>query len=441
MQVTAIAGSQVTLLNVNTGGSSSQAISGTVVANGSAVSAGGAQGPPGPTGAAGPTGPQGPTAVSTDTGNIATLGTDSKILVPQSTIWNMRLRSFNAIGNPTFEVDQINIGNAVANANSKIIDRWFVSKAGTMAVSAGQNFVAAGINLPGTNFAITHSFFRITLTTAEASLAAGDYLSILQNLEGTRWRELQNDVHSLQVLVRSSVANLIIGASLRDPGSTAHSLTNTLTLGAANTWTLLPLPNLSVWPSGNFVNTPGNLGYLLTITLASGATYMSPANGTWQNGSFLGAVGQSNFAASPVNSTFDIAFVQHEPGALCTAPIDCPFEDNYESCQRYFQKSVNYNSLPNNPSGGLISSTIPTNTGYVSGFAGYARAMAKSPTIATIYDGSNGTANAVYNNSTGAHVAVSSVPVSEKNIVYIALATAQTTGNFITFMYAVDFGW
>jgi hypothetical protein len=85
MQATAIAGTQVTLLNVNTGGSGSQAISGTVVPSGSGVSAGGAQGSTGPTGTTGAQGPQGvpgPSTVSADSGNIAKVGSDSYIYVP-----------------------------------------------------------------------------------------------------------------------------------------------------------------------------------------------------------------------------------------------------------------------------------------------------------------------------------------------------------------------
>ncbi len=46
----------------------------------------GPAGADGATGATGPTGPAGPTAVSTDAGNKATLGTDSKIFVPSDSL-------------------------------------------------------------------------------------------------------------------------------------------------------------------------------------------------------------------------------------------------------------------------------------------------------------------------------------------------------------------
>src|SRR4029077_7860842 len=47
----------------------------------------------------------------------------------QPTIWSARLRSFNAIGNPTFEVSQRNAGNSVSNPSSGafVIDRWQIT--------------------------------------------------------------------------------------------------------------------------------------------------------------------------------------------------------------------------------------------------------------------------------------------------------------------------
>src|ERR1700757_3331801 len=51
-----------------------------------------------------------PGRVSTDANNLAVLGSDNLISVPASSIWSVRLRSFNAIGNPTMEIDQRQVG-------------------------------------------------------------------------------------------------------------------------------------------------------------------------------------------------------------------------------------------------------------------------------------------------------------------------------------------
>jgi hypothetical protein len=351
----------------------------------------------------------------------------------------VRLRSFNAVGNSTFEVDQINVGNTVANANGKVLDRWQLLKSGTMVASGGQNSVAGGINWPGTSFAITRSFFRVTLTTAAASLATGDYLIVRQILDGPQWRELQNDVHSLQVLVRSSIANLIVGCALEDGGTPTTSLVNPLNLGAANTWTLLTLPNLPVWPAGNFSNAAGAQSYYLVFCLAAGSSKITSANGSWQNGYFFGAIGQSNFAAT-LNATFDVAFVQHEPGAFCSTPIDCPFGENLDDCLRYYQKSQYYPTPPNTASNGFFGTIASPNTTFVMPSILFPKRLVKLPNVA-IYDANNSNLSSVYNVSTGAHTGSGTVPVTDSAILYLNLATAQAAGNIMQFNWVVDTTW
>ena len=44
----------------------------------------------------------------------------------------------------------------------------------------------------------------------------------------------------------------------------------------------------------------------------------------------------------PVNSAFDIAFVQHEPGSVCSTFMDKPFTQNQDECLRYYHKTYDY---------------------------------------------------------------------------------------------------
>jgi hypothetical protein len=257
-------------------------------------------------------------------------------------IWSVRLRSFNAIGNPNFEVDQRRIGQAT-NLTSGVfaLDRWTASNVGTLRFASQQ--VPENIVLPGTSFLIGSKYLRLKLTTAQASLGVNDVFSLQQIVEGPMWRELQGDVHSISMVVRSSVPNLIFAVSLNDyNGSTAtKSLVKSVTLGAANTWTLVQLPALPVWPSGNFSNAAGGYAYNILVTLAAGSGYQTTPD-VWQSGSFRTTVATSNFAANAVNSTFDVGFVQHEPGPDCSTLIDLPFLDNLRACKRYWQKSYDY---------------------------------------------------------------------------------------------------
>jgi hypothetical protein len=366
----------------------------------------------------------------------------------QPVIWSVRLRSFNAVGNSTFEVDQRNIGAALTNPASGtfIQDRWsIVRSALTGAVNAAlQNAPSSPIVIPGTNFGITQNFQRFTVGTAQASLASGDYFTFSQSLEGPRWRELALDVHSISLLVRSSVAGLTFTVRLTD-ATASHSLVKLCTIPSAATWTLVTLPNLPVW-AGTYSAVPGAAVYSLSVCLACGSTYSAPANNAWQTGNVIGVNGMSNFLAT-VGATFDIAFVQHEPGSLCTTPIDCPFTQNYDDCQRYFQKSYDYKTaigasgtLP-----GYISGTLPTgNTAYIIALPAFPKAMAKEPSLAP-YNSSSGAANSVFNSTLGAACAVVAVAVSEKCISYINIGAPSSgtaaPGQWMNLHYTADTGW
>jgi hypothetical protein len=234
------------------------------------------------------------------------------------------------------------------------------------------------------------------------------------------------------------VAGLKFGVGLRDFSPT-KILTKLCTIPSANTWTLISLPNLPVWPSGNFSTLPGNIGYLLEITLAAGATWTSPANDTWQSGAFFGAIGQSNFFASAVNSTFDIAFVQHEPGAVCSTLIDKPFSQNLNECQRYFQKSYPYGTALGTATAG-VRHMVPagaTNPWHAMSFK---QTMAKAPTV-TGYS-LDGTINNVKDQTAGANRAITAaLDVADYGFNGFTVTGGVATLWQAIYHYTADVGW
>ena len=415
------------------------AVPGIVVPSGAQVS------PAGPQGVQGVQGVPGPTAVSTDAGNLATIGTDSKILVPQSSIWNMRLRNFNSIGNSNFEVTQRNCGSALTNpaSNTFIEDRWSKNGAGTYGITV-QVGSSSGFALPGLPFAISSRYLSVILTAQETTLGAGDFLYFGQMVEGPFTRELIADVSSVSLYCWCNAA-LNFGVALRDSAG-ARSLTKLCTI-PASVYTVVTLPNLPSFNSagGTFNLTPGNLGYYFGITLACGTTYMAPANDTWQNGNFLGAVGQDNFCAKPVNTEFRCVMVQHEPGSVCTNPMDCPFtgpNGNLAACQRYFQKSYPYGVKPGSVgnAGCVIwwSPNAAINYPYV--HIPFKQVMAKTtPTIAG-YSTNTGAVNNVYVGA--ADIAVSSV-VSPGDYGFSGfnLASNAAAMSILQAHYTADTGW
>ena len=273
------------------------------------------------------------------------------------------------------------------------------------------------------------------------SLAAADYHALIQYVEGPQWRELSSDVHSVSLLVRSSVANLNFGVLLKDPGPSTKTLSKLCTLGAANTWTLITLPNLPVWPSGNFVTTPGSIGYQFLISLACGSTNLSPANDTWQTGAFFGAAGQSNFAGSAVNSTFDIAFVQHEPGNACSTFIDNPFTQNLDSCLRYYQKSYPYATAIGAVSNiGMKTLISPIATTLAYGPLSFLKPMAKLPTV-TLYNNATGASGSVQDGGAVNHAGAVANAIGDAGFPSVGFTTATTGPMAVNLHYTADSGW
>lgn len=384
--------------------------------------------------------------VSGDPNNLLTLGSDSLAYLPPSAIdpeiQLVRLRSFNAIGNPTFEVDQRNVGVAQTNPGNGVFlqDCWSVFKSGLTGTvnTALQSVPSSPIVVPGTNFGITQNFQRFTVGTAQATLAAGDTYGFSQSIDGTRWRELSMDVHSLSVLVRSSVAGLTFTIRLRDSGTT-RSLVKLCTIPNANVVTLIPLPNLPVW-AGTYSAIPGQIAYIADIFLACGSTYLAAANNAWQTGDIRGVTGMSNFLAT-AGATFDIAFIQHEPGPNCSQLIDKPFPQNFDECLIRYQKTYDYSTVISTATNaGAVAGSLPAGVHALFPVR-FPKIMARNPTI-TGYSTSNGAAGTVYDGGRGANVAISSsFSVGNSGFAGFILGATTATITTIYFHYTADTGW
>jgi hypothetical protein len=360
----------------------------------------------------------------------------------QPVIWSVRLRSVNIIGNPNWAIIQRNVGSTLTNPadNSFIEDRWIAKNAG-----GGFQFTLSRIGgviyAPGTNYLLADACERLTLTTQKTTLVAGDVLGFQQIIEGPCWRPLSKDVHSLSILCRSSVANLTFGLALRDPGGT-RSLTKLCTLGAANTFTLITLPNLPLWDAGGtFTSAVGSAGYLLTITLAAGTTWMNSANDSWISANALGAPGQANFAASPVSSTFDLCAVQHEPGSQCTTLQDLPFDSNLSACQRYYDKTYSYGTAPGTATAiGSRCLPVVTAAAIAYGTNSFKRTMAKAPTM-TFYNYGTGAANSIRDSLGADHAGPTANNINDSGFGSFSFTTAMTGAGAALVHWVADTGW
>ena len=363
----------------------------------------------------------------------------SLVAAVQPTIWAARLRTYNGLDNPTFEVDQRTCGAGTPLSGAFSIDRWIGQKQG--ATMAGTGKQQAGI-VPGTGFALTQNFFRITLTAQQASLATTDLLVFSQTVEGATLRELVGDATSLSFLVRCSVAGLTFGISIRDP-SQAHSYVIPATIPTANVWTTFSFANIPVFPPGStFSTSPGVTGALFMISLAAGANYITPANNSWQNGNLVGAQGQGNFAALPVGSTFDIGVIQWEPGNQCSQFIDLSYQRNLDRCRKFFQKSYDdITPVGTATTTGAVTLYVPPNVSFFTPVF-FAPKMIKDPTVVG-YSPATGAANTVRDYGAGIDRAISGngLWAGQYGFTGFILATTNAAQSQQAFQWTADTGW
>lgn len=391
-----------------------------------------------------------PTVVSTDSGNQATIGSDSRIYVPDPTpkITSVRLRSFNSVGNPSMSVDQRMTGGFLpTNGVQWVMDRWLAyNNTGVSPYCAPATSQA--VKLPGSNFRITDSIMNLDIaSTSKPSLAAGDKLVVQQTIEGPMMRELIDDVHSVSILAQTNVSGgLKFSLWLQDSAGT-RSLVKLCTIPTANTWTLIQLPNIPVWSSGGSWNvTAGNVGYYLGICVAAGSSAMASANDTWQNASVVGAIGMDNILSKPNSSRLQVAFIQHEAGSQSTTLIDKPFTGaggSYDECLRYYCKSYSLGVAPGTANA-LFSQYYkadPTNSAYVLGPTTFPRPMAVTPPNVYFWSPS-GVAQqlTLFGSSTNA-LPSALVSLSEKGFQGLQLSAAVTANTGWQAHYAADSGW
>ena len=184
--------------------------------------------------------------------------------------------------------------------------------------------------------------YKLDCTTADSSLAAGDYILVSQFIEGQNLQHLKKGTSNAESItlsfwVRSAKTGTYI-VEIRDNDNT-RSISQSYTVSSADTW-----EHKSLTYSGDTTGTLGNdNGNSLAVQfwLAAGSTFSSGTLATsW--GSVTNAnraVGQVNLADSTSNDWY-ITGVQLEVGSA--TPFEHrSFGDELARCQRYFYKVTN----------------------------------------------------------------------------------------------------
>jgi len=292
----------------------------------------------------------------------------------------------NRIINGAMEIDQRNAGSAATVTNDYVLDRFKIFEQTDGAISTQQvTTVPAGFK----------NSMKITVTTADSSLAANQLTSIFQPIEGLNctdlsWGTSDAKTVTLSFWVRSSLTGTFGGCLVN--GAVDRSYVFQYTVNSADTWEQKSI-TVAGDTSGTWLTTNG-VGVYVLWSLGDGTDYQGTAN-AWQAGSKRSASGNVNLLGTN-GATFYITGVQLEVGSVATEFERRPYGMELALCQRYYQKYTgNTTSYPLFGVGQAYSSNqiMGVSKGLATDMRAYPTASLTGTWYARRYDGSSDVLN------------------------------------------------
>jgi hypothetical protein len=240
----------------------------------------------------------------------------------------------NRIINGDMRIDQRNAGAAVTinGTAAYTVDRWFGED-----VTDGVFTVQQDSSAPtGFNFSA-----KITTTTADASLASGQYAVFTQRIEGFNtadlmWGTANAKTITLSFWVRSSLTGTFGGVLANSAEN--YSYPFTYSISAANTWEQKSV-TVTGPTAGTWIGATNGKGMIVTFALGSGSTYVGTA-GAWAAADYRGgATGQTSVIGT-LNATWYITGAQLEVGSVATPFERRDYGRELIMCQRYYYKTA-----------------------------------------------------------------------------------------------------
>ena len=267
---------------------------------------------------------------------------------------------------------------------------------------------------------------KLDVTTADSSLAASDYASVIYNIEGQDLQRIKKGTSSaesvtLSFYIKSTITGTYV-VQLYDNDNN-RSVSKSYTVSSADTWEKKTL-TFPADTTGAFDN-DNALSLLIRWWFAAGTDYTSGTLATsWEsyNGANA-AVGQVNAVNSASNNIF-ITGVQLELGDTATPFEHRSYGDELARCQRYYQKDL---YIGNNVI--AIGTTVGTSEAYAPmSFSGGQMRTSPTITLPTAGQGSNLMTflkdNSGYPTTTGSHsvTAVSNISFRLAGSSYVGLS-------------------
>jgi hypothetical protein len=240
--------------------------------------------------------------------------------------------------NGNFDVFQTGSGSTSLNA-TYICDGWVLGKLGPSVTPAA---VYGGTPTGGLTVGQNY-FLGITVSTAEAALAASSFVLVRQSIEGYRVTRLGWGTPNAQPLTVG------FWSDHHRPGIYSVAVNNA---SANRSYATTYTHNVADGPQYNVVTIPGDtagtwaidntIGLVIDFPMACGTTYQVPTANVWTAGNLFAAPGQINGVAA-TSDIFRIGGVVVLPGieapSAARAPLIMrPYDQELLTCKRYWQK-------------------------------------------------------------------------------------------------------
>lgn len=242
----------------------------------------------------------------------------------------------NMLYNGAMVVNQRGFTSAASTSTGYSVDRWLYDHTSDSVVAVGQSTSAAA-QPSGQGF--TNSL-HVRVTTADTSLAAGQYALLQQRLEGYDVQRIKKgssnaEPVTLSFWVRSSKTGTYIIEAI-DADNT-RQCSKSYTIDSANTWekkiVTFPADTTGAFDNDNALSLYFNWWLAAGSTFSGGTLNTSWAATTNANR----AVGQVNFLDT-IGAQFNITGCQLEVGPNATEFEFRSYGDELRMCQRYYER-------------------------------------------------------------------------------------------------------
>ena len=261
----------------------------------------------------------------------------------------------NLIINGAMQIAQRSVSAVAAAANFPSIDRFKAWESTDGAYTVEQSTTApAGFT----------TSLKAQVTTADTSLAAGQYAQLSQQIEAQNLQSLvygTNDAKTvtLSFYVRSNKTGSY-SITIYKSDATSYLFSKSYTIDSADTWekkTITITPDSNIKASGGAIANDNGIGFYVFWNLAQGSTYTTATDNTWSsNTSHYSDTSQVNWMDSTSNN-FYLTGVQLEIGNSATPFQHEDIGTTLAKCQRYYTQFNASGSYTNYGQGTVISST------------------------------------------------------------------------------------